>query len=207
MKQLLIATHNPAKKQELQEGFMSLVGNNHRCSLQFLDDLHITNDPEETGKTFEENARLKAKYYGDLSGILTISDDGGIIIPSLNNEPGVNSKRWMGREASDKELIEYTLKRLKGKRGKERVAYFQTCICIYNPLTKKTMCSEEKIHGHIAEKPSNRATDGFPYRALFIVDQYDKYYDELTKKEHHTVNHRLKAVKKLTPFIKKDLLQ
>lgn len=195
---ILIATHNPAKKQELKNGFMALVRNNvSTVSLRFLDDLHITNDPEETGSTFEENARLKARYYGDLTGLITLADDGGIVIPALNNEPGIHSKRWLGRDASDEELIQYTLSRLQGKKAKDRMAYFQVCLCLYDPSTRREICEEEKVVGHIAEKISTHATHGFPYRALFVVNAFNTYYDELTKTQHNEVNHRLKALKKI----------
>ncbi len=193
MKQLLLATHNKAKLGELKLGAQALVDKG--WSILSLDDVKITHDPEETGKTFEENATLKAQYYGTASGIPTLADDGGLIIPFLNNEPGVKSKRWLGREATDEELIEHTLVRLKDAKKNDRVAYLQTCLCYFDPQTKTTLTRIERIRGHIAEKTSGNPTHGYPFRALFIVTEYNKYYDELTDHEHHAINHRLRALR------------
>ncbi len=203
--QLLIATHNPAKKQELREGFSLLASKG--TTLLFLDDLHITQDPEETGKTFLENARLKANYFANLSGLPTISDDGGIEINILNGEPGIHSKRWLGREASDEELISHTLEKLKDIPFKKRTAKFTVCLYYINPTSQFEATVTESLKGKIALSPSGKARKGFPYRALFIVDTYNKQYDELSVEEHTAVNHRMKAVQNLIPLVKQDLLQ
>ena len=208
MNTLLIATHNPAKKQELKGGFASLsVETGHAPSLQFLDDLHITNDPEETGKTFLDNARLKAEYFANLSGLPTVADDGGIEIDTLGGAPGVHSKRWLGRDATDEELIQYTLDRLENIPLEKRTAHFRIVLYYFNPISKRFFSSTASLDGKIALKLGPKAQKGFPYRALFIVDQYNKYYDELTEQEHNAVNHRLLAIQKLIPLIKEDLLQ
>lgn len=192
IKQLLIATHNKAKLGELMMGVKKL--SDQGVKILSLNDLKITEDPEETGKTFEENAILKATFYGKLTGIPTIADDGGLMIPYLNNEPGVKSKRWMGRDASDEELINYALLHLRGVIGVDRTAYLQTCLCYYDPNLEEKITRVERIKGHIAEEPSGNPTHGYPYRALFIVDEFNKYYDELTDSEHHKINHRLIAL-------------
>ncbi|MFA5769921.1 MAG: non-canonical purine NTP pyrophosphatase [Patescibacteria group bacterium] len=195
MKKILIATHNQGKLEELKMGLNELEKKG--IKILTLTDVGVEEDPEETGKTFKENSTLKAKYYAEKTGIPTIADDGGLIIPYLNNEPGVKSKRWMGREATDLELIGHALHNLRGCTGSKRTAFLETCLCFYNPQTKKTIFEKEKIKGHIAEKASNRPTNGYPYRALFIVKKYNKYYDQLTEDEHHEVNHRLIALKRL----------
>lgn len=203
MKKILIATHNKAKLAELLMGVKELQ--NKGIKVLTLIDVGVEDDPEEIGKTFEDNAKLKAKHYGDLTNLPTIADDGGLIIPYLNNEPGVKSKRWMGRDATDLELIDHALYNLQGCTGSDRTAYLQTCLCFYDPKTKRTLIELEKVKGLIAEKPNNRPTNGYPYRALFIVEKFNKYYDELTYKEHEQVNHRLIALKRLTKKIE-DLI-
>ena len=205
MNTLLIATHNPAKKEELMGGFMlSFVQTGHAPSLQTLDDLHISADPEETGKTFLENARLKAKYFAKKSNLPTVADDGGIEIDVLNGEPGVHSKRWLGKDATDAELINHTLKKLQNVPDEKRNAQFTVCLYYFNPLTRYETSITESLRGYISHSPSGKARKGFPYRALFIVDECNKYYDELTQAEHHVINHRLKAIQKLIPLIQKD---
>ena len=81
----------------------------------------------------------------------------------------------------------------------------QTCLCFYDPKAKSFLCQQEKIKGHIARRFSGHPTNGYPFRALFVVDEYNKYYDELSKKEHIKVNHRIRALKKLLPLIEVSL--
>ncbi len=204
MKRLLVATHNPAKLEELNFALKELE--NQGIKLISLNDVGVEEDPEETGETFQENSELKARFYGNLSKLPTIADDGGLIIPFLNNAPGVKSKRWPGYEAGDEELISFTLSHLKGVEIKNRTAYLETCVTFFDPETGKVFFEQEKIKGHIAEKPTGRPTNGYPFRALFIVDEFGKYYDELTAEEHDKINHRFKALKRLTKRIK-DLLR
>ncbi|MEK7634118.1 MAG: non-canonical purine NTP pyrophosphatase [Patescibacteria group bacterium] len=200
MKKILIASTNPAKIVEIKFGLKGLQ--KQGIEILTLNDVKIgDSEPEETGKTFQENSLIKAKYYANLTHLPVLSDDGGLIIPYLNNEPGVKSRRWLGRDASDEELIDHTLHNLRGCTSPKRTAYLETCLCFYNPQTNELIYETEKIKGRIAEKASGRLTNGYPFRALFIVDEFNKYYDELTEKEHHQINHRLKALKKLTKRI------
>lgn len=205
MIKLLIATHNKAKLGELLIGVEKLRQEN--IAILSLNDLSISKDPEETGKTFRDNSVLKAKYYGDLTGIPTIADDGGLLIDILNGEPGVKSKRWLGYDASDEELISYTLRRLEGLPVEKRTAKLETTLCFYIPQTHEIFCESEQIHGYIAQKQSGRPTDGYPYRSLFVVKRYGKYYDELTQIQHEDINHRLIALGRLVEKIKVHLLK
>lgn len=200
MKKILIATTNLAKLKELKSGLKSL----EKLGIEILtlNDVKVgEKTPVETGHTFQENALIKAKFYADLTNLTCLSDDGGLIIPYLNNEPGVKSRRWLGYEATDEELIRHALLHLRGVTGGHRAAYLETCLCVYYPKTKRVIYETEKIVGHISEKPNGKPTHGYPYRAIFIVDKFNKYYDELTEKEHVEINHRLKALKRLTKRI------
>lgn len=204
-KKLLIATHNPAKKTELKEGFLPLEKKG--IQLIFLDDLHILEDPEETGKTFEENARLKSEFFAQLTGLPTVADDGGIMIDALGGEPGVHSKRWLGRTATDEELVKHTITKLSGIPLEQRTARFHIALWYTNPLKSTHHLSTADLRGRIALHVGPDAKLGFPYRSLFIVDRFNKYYDELSESEHKNVNHRLKAIDQLIPFIVNDLIQ
>lgn len=204
MKKILIATHNQGKLEELKMGLGELEKKG--IKILTLNDVGVEKDPEETGKTFQENAVLKARYYGTLTNLPTIADDGGLIIPYLNNEPGVKSRRWLGYEATDEELIKFALSNLRGCTGSKRIAFLETCLAFFLPMPGhpkggQIFFEQEKIKGYIAEISSNKPTHGYPYRALFIVEKYNKYYDQLTEGEHHKVNHRLKALKRLTKKI------
>lgn len=196
---LLIATHNPGKINELKNGLSSLkiAG----IEVTTLNDVGVGDEPEETGATFKDNALLKAKYYSEKTGLPTIADDGGLVIPYLNGEPGVKSSRWLGYKATDEELIAHTLHRLQKAKGTDRKAYLELVLCFYDPAAKSTEFETERISGTIVDTPSKKSQKGFPYRAILIVDRFNKYYDELSRDEHEKINHRLIALKRLTPKI------
>lgn len=199
MKKILIATHNKAKFLEIKKGLKKYL--KVPIDIIELDDLKISSEPEESGKTFEENAKIKIQFYAQLTKLPIIADDAGLVIPFLNNEPGVKSRRWLGIKSTDDELIDHTLSHLRGEIWANRTAYLEVFLCFFNPKTSDINCVCEKIKGHIALKPSEKRTEGYPYRALFVVDKFNKYFDELTEEEHDEVNHRLKAIKKVVKKI------
>jgi len=204
VKKILIASTNPGKITEIKIGLQELE--KRGIKILTLNDVQVgERQPKETGKTFQENAFIKAKFYADLTHLSVVSDDGGLVIPFLKGEPGVKSRRWLGYDASDQELVDHTLKKLQGMRLSDRKAYLEACLCYYDPQSNATIFETEKILGHISEVPVPKIIPGFPYRALLVVDKFNKYYDELTEDEHQQVNHRLKALKRLTKGIK-DLI-
>lgn len=203
MKKLLIATSNPSKKIEI---LLALSKLKNKIVISTLADFPNIKEPEESGKTFEENALLKAKYYALETNLPTIADDGGIMIDALNGEPGVKSRRWPGYAATDEELIQMTLEKMKNIKDANRQAQLATCACLYLPKNDNHFLAKEKISGKISEKPFTKDTNGYPFRTLFIVDKFDKYYDELTEDEHEKINHRRKAIKRLIPIILKNIV-
>jgi XTP/dITP diphosphohydrolase len=201
MTSILLATHNQAKLEELKKAGQELVDNGF--TLLSLDDVGITEEPEETGATFEANSLLKAQYYADIAGMPSIADDGGPMIDAVNGEPGVKSKMWMGRPATDQELVEYTLERLKGVPKEKRTATLSTVLTFYDPKTEESFHIKEGINGYISEevKTFPGTKPGYPFRSLFIINEFNKYYDELTPEEHHQINHRYRAMKELAQKI------
>lgn len=205
MKTLLLATSNKAKQEELTRGLQPLIAKG--LVLKTLKDFPDIIHPEETGATFEENAKIKAMSYAEQTGLAALADDGGILIDILNGEPGVKSRRWPGYEASDQELIDYALDKLKDVPAGKRGARFQTCVCFYDPESETTICEEGDIQGHLSETPLDIETNGYPFRVLFIVDKYDKFYDHMTEAEHHEMNHRLHALRRVISQMEKYLLE
>lgn len=198
MKKLLIATTNPGKLGEIKR-FLSDVP----VELVGLKDIGITDSPEETGISFEENAILKAKYYAKESGLPTLADDGGLEVDALHGEPGVKSHRWIheDREDTDEELIQYTLDRMKNINNRE--AQLRLVLALVLP-TGEVFTAEEKVRGIIPRKASGARHPGFPYRSLLFLPEINKYYNhnELTSTETETYNHRKKALEILKPIIK-----
>lgn len=198
---LLIATTNQAKLDEIKELLSDLP-----IMCVCLKDVGITTPVEETGKTFEENAILKAKTYASLSGLPTLADDGGLEIDALGGEPGVHSHRWIhkDREDEDEELIEYTIQSLHGLSEVKRGAQLHLVIALILP-SGDIHTSEGIVRGIIAEKPSSYRKKGFPYRSILFLPEIGKYYthDELTKEEMNVYNHRRRAIEDIKPFLKR----
>jgi XTP/dITP diphosphohydrolase len=193
---LLVGTRNPGKQAEIGRvlGYLSR-SRGVELDLVFPEDLGLDDVPEH-GATFEENSIDKARAYFDLTGLPALADDGGLEIDALGGEPGVHSRRWLGRPAEDEELIAYALGRLSGFEGPDaRRACLRTCLTYVDGDRTLQECA--RIEGHIAPRRAERWTRGYPYRALFVVDGLDKFYDELTTEEHHAVNHREAALIRL----------
>ncbi len=204
MGKILIATSNNAKREEISYGLKDLVSQG--LEILTLNDVRVEGEPIESGDTFEENAKIKALFYGKQVNMPVISDDGGLMIDALDGQPGVKSRRWPGYEATDKELIQYALDKMKHIPDENRTAQLITCVCLYLPHMKEYFCEQEGIEGMITREASTWDTNGYPYRALFVVKKYNKFYDDLTEEEHHHINHRLKALRKLKKHIKEKIL-
>lgn len=200
MKKLLIATTNPGKLQEIKRFLNDLP-----VELVSLKDVGISDNIEETGKTFEENAKLKAIFYAKKSGLLTIADDGGFEIDVLGGEPGIKSHRWVhgDRESTDEELISYTFQRLKDISLTKRQAQLRLVLVIASPQGEILATAEDKVRGIVPLQPSPSRAEGFPYRSILFLPQINKYYDQnlMTEEETDRFNHRKHALQYLKPYL------
>jgi XTP/dITP diphosphohydrolase len=196
---LLIATKNQGKVGEFKEFLKELP-----FEIVSLKDLNITEDIEEDGKTYKENSQKKALFFAKLSNLPTIADDGGIEIVALQNQPGIKSRRWLGYEATDEEIIQHMLKVSKGLPKDNRQAFFKTVVTFALPNGKVWSVNGE-VEGVISDKPYLKLLQGYPYRSFFFLPGINKFYHEgeLSKEEERLYNHRYKAVQKLLPIIKK----
>jgi XTP/dITP diphosphohydrolase len=199
MKKLLVATRNRGKVGEFKEFLKDLP-----FAVVSLQDLGITTDIEEDGKTYRENSQKKALFFAGLSNLPTIADDGGIEIVALNNLPGIKSRRWLGHEASDEEIINHMLKISKSLPKDNRQAFFKTVVTFAMPYGKVWSVKGE-VEGIISDKPYLKLLHGYPYRSFFFLPKINKFYHEgeLSKEEERLYNHRYKAVQKLLPVIRK----
>lgn len=200
-RKLLIATRNPGKLFELSSFLSDLP-----LAIVSLSDLSLTEDIEETGKTYKENSQRKALFFTKASNLSTIADDGGLEIDALGGAPGVRSRRWLGHEASDEELIAHMQKLARELPVRNRSATFRTVVSFALP-NGEVWSAEGKVKGIIAEKPYVRKFKGYPFRSFFFLPSLNKYYfeTELTKEEQRKYNHRWKAVEQLKPIMKKEL--
>lgn len=193
-RKLLIATTNPSKFEEakaiLEEEGLEILG---------LKDFPEVKPVPETGSTFEENAMLKAKGYYEQTKTPCYADDGGLEVEYLGGAPGVNSHRWLGHEATDKELAGTILKKLEGVVLEKRRARLGGFAVFFNGA--HLLKEENWVEGYIADKLMCEVKPGFPYRAILMIPRFGKAYGELTHEEHEEVNFRRKSLKVLKPKI------
>ncbi|MCF7923525.1 MAG: RdgB/HAM1 family non-canonical purine NTP pyrophosphatase [Candidatus Izimaplasma sp.] len=188
MKEIVIASDNINKIKEYQHKLKSYK------LIPYKELINIDPIPE-TGKTFRENAYLKAATLAKLLNKPCIGDDSGLVVEALPNLLGIHSKRFSKAEtaSSNNELL---LEKLKNK--KSRNAKFITVICLYIPGLEPFYYQGELI-GEIVDKP--RGKNGFGYDPLFYIKDKNKTLAELTLTEKNKISHRGKAIDKL----KKDL--
>ncbi len=186
---LLIATHNRGKLLEYRALLVGLP-----YELVTLDDVGIRDDVEESGATFEENARLKALTYARMSGLLTLADDSGLEVDALDGEPGVRSRRYAGDKAGDAERIRFLLSIMRAVPDEQRSARFR-CVIVIADGAGKTWTSEGTCEGKVA--PAPRGTNGFGYDPVFLMadENYARTMAELPDEEKNRVSHRGRAAR------------
>ena len=187
---ILIGTHNKGKFKEISDLLPRNVVKISPISLGI-------ESPEETGKTFSENSVLKAKFFYEKSNIVTLSDDSGLEVECLNNEPGIYSSRWADEFGGFDNAMTEILKRVK-KINKGTKAIFTSSLTIYLD-NKKIITEIGKIDGKISEK---KGLNGFGYDPIFIPNGHTKTFAEMEYKDKLLIDHRYIAYKKLEKKIK-----
>lgn len=236
--QIVFATGNADKVREIRE-----IIQDPEASVYSMKELGISSDPEETGTTFEENARIKARavadillenparYLQDLSTpIVVLSDDSGLVVDALCGAPGIYSARFLGRDTSYTEKMNYILSELKDKTGDERSARF-VCACAavllpapesaapgaaalepaaLQPADHECAAPEvqeivvtETMEGQIADRIAGE--HGFGYDPVFYLPEYGKTSAELTDEEKNAISHRGKAFRVMTARLRELL--
>ncbi|MET4567085.1 XTP/dITP diphosphohydrolase [Bacillus subtilis] len=193
MKEAIIATHNPGKVKEFKE-----ILEPRGYDVKSLAEIGFTEEIEETGHTFEENAILKAEAVAKAVNKMVIADDSGLSIDNLGGRPGVYSARYAGEQKDDQANIEKVLSELKGIEKEQRTARFRCALAVSIP-GEETKTVEGHVEGYIAEEP--RGEYGFGYDPIFIVKDKDKTMAELTSVEKNKISHRADALKKLSKLL------
>ena len=178
---LVFATHNPNKLEEIKQLLPDSI------ELLSLTDIGCTEEIEETGKTLEENAYIKARYVKTQYGLNCFADDSGLEIDALNGAPGVISARYAGRQKDNEANIAKVWENLNNNPNK--AAQFRTVIAVC--IEDKEWDCEGIVRGNlIAEK---RGAGGFGYDPIFIPDGYAKTFAELGSEIKNKISHRAKA--------------
>lgn len=191
MKKLFLATNNQHKIEEvldiapnidwqLPKNFSELKGF----------------DPEETGKTFEENAEIKARAFAEKTGLITVAEDSGLVVNALDGKPGVYSARWVSGTDNDRNIA--LLEELKGKDS--RTAKYIATLCVYDPKTDETKFFKGEVKGRIAKEI--KGGQGFGYDPLFIPDGYEQTFGELGESVKSQFSHRKNAFVRLLDWLK-----
>ncbi len=201
MQKLLLATHNKGKIHELGVFLSDLP-----IDIISLSDVGITDEVEEDGETYEENSQKKALIYAKMAGLPALADDGGLEIDALGGAPGVKSRRWLGHDGTDEEIIEHMKKVAAELPDDNRVASFKTVVSFALP-TGEVWSSYAEIKGVITKEPYVKLFHGYPYRSFFYLPELKKFYheSELPPEEMKKINHRHKAVESIKPTIRKTL--
>jgi XTP/dITP diphosphohydrolase len=150
----------------------------------------ITKVVTEPGNSYEQNAQLKASTYAKLSRFTTIADDSGLEVDALNDEPGIHSARFAGRDATDADKVDSLLARLSGVPWEKRSAHFKCVIAIVTPSGQLELCYGE-CHGTIALE--TKGENGFGYDPVFYLPELAKTMAELPLEVKNRVSHRAQA--------------
>lgn len=192
MRRIVFATGNEGKLREIKNIMADLP-----VEVVSMKEAGIEAEIEETGATFEENAKIKAQAVAAYTDDIVLADDSGLEIDYLNKEPGVYSARYLGENTSYEIKNQTILDRLAGVQKEKRTARFVCAIAAVLP-SKETLVTRETIEGYIGEKPAGE--NGFGYDPIFYVEEYQCSTAELSDEQKNAISHRgkaLRAMKKL----------
>lgn len=187
MKKIVFATGNAGKLKEIREIMADM-----EVEIFSMKEAGIQIDVEETGTTFEENARIKAQAVAAYTDAVVLADDSGLEVDALNKEPGVYSARYLGEDTPYDIKNQKILDRLSGVPKEQRTARFVCAIAAVLP-NGQTLLTRETIEGYIGERPAGE--NGFGYDPIFYVDEYKCSTAQLTDQQKNAISHRGKALR------------
>lgn len=191
VKTVVIATNNAHKVEEIETA-LDFEG----WEFKSLKDVGLVSDPDETGSTFLENARIKARAAHDIAGTAVLADDSGLIVDALDGAPGVFSSRYSGIDGDDRANNVKLLQELGAVPYEQRTARFATVLVFIDENGSETV-AEGFVEGHIGF--AERGEHGFGYDPLFFPDAYngDVTMAELTQGQKNAISHRGNALREL----------
>jgi len=191
IEKILIGTHNKGKIKEIS----CLLNKKIKKITPFQ--LNIKS-PKETGKTFQSNSELKAKYFFKKSKLFTISDDSGLCIDCINDKPGIYSARWAKKYGSFKQSMKKIIATIKNKNKNKKIKNTKAkfiCSLTFSFSDLKRITTTGTIHGNISEKILGKK--GFGYDPIFIPRGSKITFGQMDKKKKILMDHRFLAFKKL----------
>jgi XTP/dITP diphosphohydrolase len=188
MTEICFVTSNNNKIKEVQ----SLIKNQKLISLK---DLNFNREIKETENSIKKNAFIKADFIFNKYGVNCFSDDSGLQVDVLDNQPGVRSARYAGENASSNDNVDLLLENLKDL--KDRRAKFITFICLI--INSDVKFFEGMIRGNITH--TRRGDNGFGYDPIFVPNGYTKTFAEMPFDYKNSISHRAIATKKLVKYL------
>ena len=197
MKKILIATTNEGKRREMLEVL-------HTLDADFLSlaDFALAKGPEETGKSFEENALIKAEFFAKKLQLPAIGEDSGLILEAFPDKFGLHTRREIDAE-NDTQWLQKFLDLLQGVDNR-RTTFFST-LAFFDPKTgiKKTFLG--KTSGKIVDFPQAPLEKGIPVSAIFLPDGGDLVYSAMSRTQKNNISHRGKATKLMLTFLQQKI--
>lgn len=190
---LLVATTNPGKLREIRSVLAGVP-----VTLVSLRDIPSIGEPEETGHTFEENARLKALHYSAHAGMTTVAEDSGLVIDGMDGEPGVHSARFLGPDATYPERFAEIFSRLEGPPEKNRAARFVCALAVANG-GRIIYEARGTVEGEVAREA--RGGGGFGYDPIFYYPPYGTTLADVSEDSKLAVAHRGQAFRLLASWL------
>lgn len=195
MKRLIIATGNMGKLREIRE-----IMNADNIEIVSMKEAGVDIDIVEDGKTFEENALIKAREVCKACNEVVLSDDSGLEVDYLNKEPGIYSARYLGEDTPYSIKNARIIERLEGVPDEERTGRFVCAVAAVFPSGEEIVV-RETMEGRIGYE--ERGTNGFGYDPIFRPDGYNVSSGELPPEEKNMISHRGKAFRKMWEILSK----
>lgn len=197
MTEIVFATGNAGKAREVAMMFSDM-----NVCVKTLKEANIHADIIEDGKTFMENARIKAETIARFTDKIVLADDSGLVIDYLNGEPGIYSARYMGEDTSYDIKNANILKRMENVPTEERTARFICAMAAVMP-DGEVIEAEGVMEGIIGTKSAG--TNGFGYDPIFYLPEYEASSAEITPEQKNEISHRGKALRKMQEELRKRI--
>ncbi|HEY7362325.1 MAG TPA: RdgB/HAM1 family non-canonical purine NTP pyrophosphatase [Streptosporangiaceae bacterium] len=199
MTKIVLATRNPGKLAELRR---ILAAAGVSAAVTDLDDVPGMPEVAETGRTFAENALLKARAVAAFTGLPAVADDSGLSVDVLSGMPGVLSARWSGSHGDDGANLRLLLGQLADVPARERGAQFVCVAALVLPAGDEHL-AEGTVRGRLTCSP--RGSNGFGYDPIFVPDGFEVTTAQMSVEEKDKISHRGKALRALAPVIAREL--
>ena len=193
-KKIIFATGNEGKMREIR-----MILADMDCQVMSMKEADVKADIVEDGKTFTENAVIKAKTIMELTGQMAMADDSGLEIDYLNKEPGIYSARYLGEDTPYETKNRILLERLAGIPKEQRTARFVCAIACAMP-DGRILTTEGTMEGYIGWE--SRGENGFGYDPIFYLEEFDCSSAQLTPEQKNQVSHRGKALRIMKELLK-----